>query len=97
MTHPVRAFHYGLRLKTLIESKKVSVSDFSLQMEVSRTTVYDWFAKKHIEDELLDRIYEKLNINDNEFFDPIGKYKKALFIEERIEAIELKLKQLAEK
>jgi hypothetical protein len=63
-------------------------------MDVSRSTVYDWFAKKHLEDELLDKIYIKLETNDNEFFDPIGKYKKQLFIEERIEAIERQLKTL---
>lgn len=95
MSHPVRAFHYGFRLKTIVEARKMSVSDFALQMDVSRTTVYDWFAKKFIEDELLDRIYDKLHSNDNEFFEPIGKYKKPLFIEERIEAIEKQLRELS--
>lgn len=60
----------ALKIKELIEEKKISITDFADKLAVSRNTVYNFLSKKHpIDVELLQKIALILDIPIVTFFE----------------------------
>jgi transcriptional regulator with XRE-family HTH domain len=59
----------GLKIKTLIEEKNISITEFAKLMDVERSTIYNYFNKKSIDLVLLIEISNKLEVPINYFLD----------------------------
>ena len=67
--------HIGPQVKLVLESKGITVTEFSKRINKSRENVYSIFTRKSIDTNLLSKISEVL---EYDFFKPLSKIYKAI-------------------
>jgi len=53
--------HNGEIIELVIRRDKISISELSRKLKVSRKSIYNWFKKEHLSIEVINRIGEVLN------------------------------------
>lgn len=64
--------HIGLKIKDLVESKKITVIELSKVLGKSRQTVYNMYNEEDVSTEILKKINSELGIPISYFFDGVG-------------------------
>ena len=91
--------HIGKKIKSLMESSEVfNPSDFALALgKKNKQTYYDMIKREDINSGDLILVSKYFKVPITAFFDASLLPKTQLFIEQRIEALELKVKNLEQK
>lgn len=90
-------FHYGSRLKNLVQKSVYTVDQVAERMSyASKTSLYRIFEQEWIKPDVIQNALKALDISEDDFYeiekqvasDPAVEYGKPLYIEQRIDELE---------